>query len=60
MDQTLLGCPSSVNRQALLSASQTLTVLLSDADASRVESWEKATELTALLCPSSVERQALY
>lgn len=36
----------SVWRQAPLPASQILTVSSSDADASRVKSWEKATELT--------------
>ena len=36
----------SVCRQAPLLASQILTVLSLDADASRAESWEKATDLT--------------
>lgn len=37
---------SDVCRQAPLPASQTLTVSLSDADASRAESCENATDLT--------------
>jgi hypothetical protein len=40
-----------------LLASQILIVLSSDAEASCVESCEKATELTQLLWPSSVWRQ---
>src|SRR5256714_575124 len=49
---------TSFCRQSLLLASQILTVWSSDADASRAESCEKATELTAWLWPSSVCRQA--
>src|SRR5262245_9998390 len=45
---------SSVWRHLPLLASQILTVLSSDADASRVESCEKATALTEWLWPSSV------
>jgi hypothetical protein len=52
--------PSSVCRHAPLLASQILTVLSQDADASRVKSCEKATELTELLWPSSVCRHALH
>ena len=52
-------CPLSVAVQAPLLASQILTMPSPDADASRVESCEKATELTELLCPSSVAVQAL-
>jgi hypothetical protein len=48
----------NVCRQAPLPASQILTVSSLDADASRVESWEKATELTQPPWPSSVCRQA--
>ena len=43
-----------------LPAFQILTVMSSDADASRVESGEKATEQTEPLWPSSVCRQALH
>jgi hypothetical protein len=42
----------------LLLASQILTVLSSDADASRVELCEKATETTQPLWPSSVCRHS--
>ena len=45
---------SSVAVQLLVAASQSLTVLSRDADASVFESWENATELTQPLCPSSV------
>jgi hypothetical protein len=38
--------------------SQILTVLSSDADASRTELWEKATIVTLSLCPSSVCRHS--
>ena len=41
-----------------LPASQILTVQSFDADASRVESREKATDQTVKLCPWSVCRQA--
>src|SRR5436305_14726546 len=61
MSTTVLSCPlwpSSVWRQSPLLASQIFTVRSSDADASRVESGEKATELTARLWPSSVWRQS--
>src|SRR2546423_11603005 len=47
---------SSVCRHLPLRASQILTVLSPDADASRVKSCEKATELTQWLWPSSVCR----
>jgi hypothetical protein len=50
--------PSSVWRQVPLLASQILIVLSSDAEASRVESCEKATDMTEPLWPSSVWRQA--
>ncbi|KAF2626091.1 hypothetical protein BU25DRAFT_472279 [Macroventuria anomochaeta] len=49
----------SVCRHAPLPVSHTLTVLSYDADASLLESCEKATEVTWLLWPSSVCRQAL-
>src|SRR6266480_857722 len=49
---------SSVCRHLPLLASQILTVLSHDADASRAESCEKATEQTPSLWPSSVCRQA--
>ena len=49
---------STVCRHAPLRASQILTVPSPDADASRVESCEKATEWTGLLWPSSVCRHA--
>lgn len=48
----------NVCRHAPLLKSQILTVLSRDADASLIESCEKATDLTALLWPSSVCRQA--
>jgi hypothetical protein len=48
----------SVCRHAPLLASHTLTVLSCDADASLLESCEKATDLTELLWPSSVCRHA--
>src|SRR5256885_1038711 len=47
---------SSFCRHLPLRASQILTVLSIDADASRVESCEKATDLTQPLWPSSVCR----
>src|SRR6266702_2123099 len=47
---------SSVCRHLPLPVSQILTVLSYDADASRAESGEKATELTQSLWPSSVCR----
>jgi hypothetical protein len=47
-----------VCRHAPLLASYILTVLLLDADASRVELCEKATDLTELLWPLSVCRHA--
>ena len=50
----------SVCRHSPLLASQILTVLSSDADASRAESCEKATDKTQSLWPSSVCRQALH
>src|SRR6187402_1108750 len=50
---TLLST-GSVCCSVLVAASQTLTVLSPDADASSFESCEKATDLTQLLCPSSV------
>src|SRR5277367_3695402 len=46
----------SVCRHLPLLASQILTVLSTDADASRAESGEKATDLTELLWPSSLCR----
>src|SRR5436309_1410243 len=49
---------SSVCRQSPLLASQILTVLSSDADASRAESCEKATDLTPSRWPSSVCRHS--
>jgi Endonuclease-reverse transcriptase len=49
-----------ITRQSPLRVSQILTVRSDDADASRVESGEKATELTGSLWPSSVCRQALH
>src|SRR2546421_398220 len=53
------GLPiSSVCRHSPLLASQILTVLSYDADASRAESWEKATELTESRWPSSVCRHS--
>src|SRR5947207_2528784 len=48
----------SVCRHSPLLASQILTVVSSDADASRAESGEKATELTQLLWPLSVCRHS--
>src|SRR2546423_8307679 len=48
----------SVSRHSPLLASQILTVSSSDPDASRAESCEKATELTAPLWPSSVCRHS--
>ena len=48
----------SVWRHSPLLASQILTVLSSDADASRAESWEKATDLTPSLWPSRVWRHS--
>ena len=51
---------SSVCRHLPLLVSQILTVVSCDADASRAESYEKATELTQSLWPSSVCRQALH
>src|SRR5947199_205157 len=48
----------SVCRHSPLLVSQILTVLSSDADASRAESCEKATELTSLLWPLSVCRHS--
>ena len=48
----------SVWRHSPLLASQILTVLSRDADASRAESWEKATELTESLWPLSVWRHS--
>ena len=48
----------SVCRHAPLLASQILTVVSHDADASLVESCEKATDMTSLLWPSSVCRHA--
>ena len=50
----------SVCRHLPLLASQILTVRSCDADASRAESGEKATDQTQSLWPSSVCRQALY
>ena len=47
---------SSVCRHSPLLASQILTVLSADADASRAESGEKATDLTSALWPLSVCR----
>jgi hypothetical protein len=41
-------------KSALVAVSQSCTVLSRDANASSLESGEKATELTSLLCPSSV------
>ena len=53
------GLPTrSVSRHAPLPASHILTVLSLDANASQVESCEKATELTQLLWPLSVCRYA--
>jgi hypothetical protein len=49
---------SSVCRHSPLLASQILTVMSHDADASRAESCEKATELTELRWPSSVCRHS--
>src|SRR2546423_8058896 len=49
---------SSVCRYSPLLTSQILTVLSYDADASRAESCEKATELTEPLWPSSVCRHS--
>ena len=46
-------------RHSPLLVSHSLTVLSYDADASRVESCEKATDITGLLCPSSVCKHAL-
>src|SRR5436305_4053034 len=48
----------SVCRHSPLLASQILTVLSYDADASRAESCKKATELTPPLWPSSVCRHS--
>src|SRR5437764_755375 len=48
----------SVWRHSPLLTSQILTVLSSDADASRVESCEKATDRTESLWPSSVWRHS--
>jgi hypothetical protein len=48
----------SVCRHSPLPASQILTVRSSDADASRVESCEKATELIVSLWPLSVCRHS--
>ena len=48
----------SVCRHSPLLASQTLTVLSFDADASRAESCEKATDQTQRLWPSSVCRHS--
>jgi hypothetical protein len=44
---------------ALVAASQSRTVLSPDADASSLESGEKATDRTQLLCPSSFCSSAL-
>jgi hypothetical protein len=41
-------------------ASQTLTILSYDTDASSFELCEKAIELTLSLCPSSVYKSAFY
>ena len=40
--------------RVLVAVSQSRTVLSNDADASSLESGEKATDLTVPLCPSSV------
>jgi hypothetical protein len=55
-NERLLTSPStgSVCCSVPVAASQTLTVLSSDADASSFESCEKATDLIGPLCPSSV------
>src|SRR2546429_8186001 len=58
MELTQSLWPSRVWRHSPLLASQILTVLSADADASRAESCEKATELTQPLWPSSVCRHA--
>src|SRR2546423_13825093 len=58
MFESTLPIPS-VCRQLPLLASQILTVLSSDADASRAESCEKVTDKTEPRWPSSVCRQAL-
>jgi hypothetical protein len=51
--------PSSVCSDAPVVASQSRTVQSSEADASRVPSVEKATDVTACVWPSSVCRHAL-
>ena len=53
-EPTELLWPPSVCKHAPLLASQILTVLSPDAEASRVESWEKATDETQSLWPSNV------
>ena len=52
--------PSSFRRHSPLPASQSLTVPPTSADASLVESWEKATDVTRQLWPSRVFKQALH
>jgi hypothetical protein len=52
--------PLSICRYSPLLPSQILTVLSPDADASRLKSGEKVTELTLPLWPTGVGRQALY
>lgn len=53
-------CLSSICCSMPVAASQTLTVLSYEDDASSFESCEKVTELTHSLCPSSVCKTAFH